>query len=186
MWKVPKPWYANKNGVGCSFPLRSLDTAWITSHLCLYMAWQKLFAATAAVACTTPYNLCFQLFSKHSLQKPQAILLVWQSVIGGNQRLWKDIAAAVPEPWKAEWGSRGSLVMLTSGVVEWKKLLELCPAKTKSSNTEKGECCDGGTDVVWIAKVLKFAGEAADCPGALQEVFFPSLALGKGGHSCVI
>lgn len=65
--------------------------------------------------------------------------------------------------------------MLTSGVVEWRKLLdaEVHPAKIKSGDTEKGESCDGGTDVVWIAKVLKFADEAADCPGALQEVSFP-------------
>lgn len=44
----------------------------------------------------------------------------------------------------------GSLVMLTSGVVEWRKLLdaEVHPAKIKSGDTEKGESCDGGTDVV--------------------------------------
>lgn len=35
--------------------------------------------------------------------------------------------------------------MLTSRVVEWRKLLhaEVRPAKIKPGDTEKGECCDG-------------------------------------------
>lgn len=89
-----------------------------------------------------PCILCFWYLSKPSMQKLQAILLVQWDVIRGYKRLWKDISAAAPKPWKAELGMRKRLVMLTSKTAEWRQLLHVevdTQAKT-SLMIEKNEC----------------------------------------------